>query len=444
MRWSDLIRLSLQNLWRRKTRSILTMIGVMIGTASIVVMVSIGIGINQGQIDALRESGQLTTIELYSNLYYSGNGGGGGGVAMVAVSEGDSVKEQKFDQNMLRKIAAIEHVSAVTPMLDIYQFQLRTGKYVSHNSLTAITPDALTALDIKLSEGGGFSQTPGDTIEVILGGGTLMNFRNEKSRTQSWDSVPEIDWLNAKYTLVYSDWNNVDSDGNPKTYEFKAKVVGMIPDNGNQSAYRMYTNIESVQRLIAKNKPAFKNSGIKTDQFPNGSVRVDDYMNVTEVQRKIRELGINAWSQMEWIEQMQEQTRSLQLMLGGIGAVAMLVAAISIMNTMLMSIYERTREIGVMKVLGCRMASIGWMFLSEAGFIGLGGGITGLGFSYGVGAIINVFLSTQGAMSGFRSVIPPYLAIGALGFAVLVGMLAGFYPSQRAMRLSALAAIRTE
>ncbi|MDR3085740.1 MAG: ABC transporter permease [Christensenellaceae bacterium] len=444
MRWSDLIRLSLQNLWRRKTRSVLTMIGVMIGTASIVVMVSIGIGINQGQIDALRESGQLTTIELYSNLYYMGNGGSMGGNSTVMVDEETTVKEQKFDQAMLRKIASIKHVVAATPMVDIYQFQLRTGKYVSYNSLTAISPDALGALDIQLSEGNGFSANSGDTIEIILGAGSLMNFRNEKSRTQNWDEAPDIDWLNAKYTVTYSDWSNTDSDGNPKTYEFKAKVVGLIPDSGSQSSYRMFTNIDAIQRLIAKNKAAFKNSDIKTDQFPNGSVRVDDYMNVTEVQRAIRMLGLNAWSQMEWIEQMQEQTRSLQLMLGGIGAVAMLVAAISIMNTMLMSIYERTREIGVMKVLGCRMSSIGWMFLSEAGFIGLGGGITGLLFSYGVGALVNLVLSTQGAMAGFRSVIPPYLAIGALGFAVLVGMLAGFYPSQRAMRLSALAAIRTE
>ncbi len=148
----------------------------------------------------------------------------------------------------------------------------------------------------------------------------------------------------------------------------------------------------------------------------------------------------------ETIQQMQESSKSLQLMLGGIGGVAMLVAAISICNTMLMSIYERTREIGVMKVLGCKMSKIGAMFLTEAGIIGLGGGILGLAISYGLSAGINalIAIAMQGAGGSFRSVIPPYLALGALVFSILVGVLAGLYPSQRAMRLSALAAIRNE
>ena len=128
----------------------------------------------------------------------------------------------------------------------------------------------------------------------------------------------------------------------------------------------------------------------------------------------------------------------------GIGGVAMLVAAISICNTMLMSIYERTREIGVMKVLGCKMSKIGAMFLTEAGIIGFGGGAMGLGISYVLSFVINTVIAANGAGDSFRSVIPPYLALGGVAFSVLVGVLAGLYPSQRAMRLSALAAIRNE
>ena len=141
---------------------------------------------------------------------------------------------------------------------------------------------------------------------------------------------------------------------------------------------------------------------------------------------------------------MQESSKSIQLMLGGIGGVAMLVAAISITNTMLMSIYERTREIGVMKVLGCKMSKIGAMFLTEAGIIGFGGGVMGLILSFGLSWLINTIIGAYGAGASFRSVIPFYLAVLGVGFSVLIGVLAGLYPSQRAMRLSALAAIRNE
>ena len=162
------------------------------------------------------------------------------------------------------------------------------------------------------------------------------------------------------------------------------------------------------------------------------------------MQDKLKEMGLSCWSMADMINQMQESSRSLQLMLGGIGGVAMLVAAISICNTMLMSIYERTREIGVMKVLGCKMSKIGAMFLTEAGIIGLGGGILGLSISYILSWVINTVIAANGAGETFRSVIPFYLAMGALVFSILVGVLAGLYPSQRAMRLSALAAIRNE
>jgi ABC-type antimicrobial peptide transport system permease subunit len=135
--------------------------------------------------------------------------------------------------------------------------------------------------------------------------------------------------------------------------------------------------------------------------------------------------------------------------LGAIGAVAMLVAAISITNTMMMSIYERTKEIGVMKVLGCDIRNIQALFLLEAGFIGFIGGVLGLGFSYIISFVINSLLSSSGmgdyvGISGAICRIPLWLCPVAVVFAVVVGMVAGFIPSLRAMKLSPLAAIRNE
>ena len=140
---------------------------------------------------------------------------------------------------------------------------------------------------------------------------------------------------------------------------------------------------------------------------------------------------------------MQTQYGYVQLVLGGIGAVSLLVAAIGITNTMMMSIYERTKEIGIMKVLGCDLRNIQMMFLMEAGFIGFIGGIVGLVFSFAISILINQIVASMGNMMTL-SYIPPWLALLSLVFAILVGMVAGFFPSLRAMRLSPLAAIRNE
>ena len=148
---------------------------------------------------------------------------------------------------------------------------------------------------------------------------------------------------------------------------------------------------------------------------------------------------------------MQGQYKYIQLALGGIGAVSLFVAAIGIANTMMMSIYERTKEIGIMKVLGCDMRNIQSMFLMEAGYIGLIGGVVGLGLSYGLSGVINSLVKTADlgvdqavSASVGLSYIPWWLAVISIVFAVLVGMIAGFFPSLRAMKLSPLAAIRTE
>ena len=148
------------------------------------------------------------------------------------------------------------------------------------------------------------------------------------------------------------------------------------------------------------------------------------------------------------MNQAEQQSRMIQAVLGGIGAVSLFVAAIGIANTMMMSIYERTKEIGVIKVLGCDMGDIRNMFLIESGFIGFMGGVVGLAFSYAVSAMLNHVPALADLIGngtgGNISRIPLWLAGSAVGFAILVGMLAGFFPAMRAMKLSPLAAIRNE
>ena len=160
----------------------------------------------------------------------------------------------------------------------------------------------------------------------------------------------------------------------------------------------------------------------------------------------IRAAGYNASTNAELLESAKKQLAMIQAVLGGIGAVSLLVAAIGIANTMMMSIYERTKEIGVIKVLGCSLKNIKQMFLMEAAFIGLIGGVTGMILSFLLSGIINI-LTGHGAAMGIEgdiSYIPIWLVLAAMGFAMLVGTLAGYFPALRAMKLSPLAAIKTE
>ena len=138
-----------------------------------------------------------------------------------------------------------------------------------------------------------------------------------------------------------------------------------------------------------------------------------------------------------------------QLALGGIGAITLLVAAIGIINTMTMSIYERTKEIAIMKVIGATFTDIRLLFLTEAGMIGLFGGLMGLIFSYTLSFVINQlsgdfmgnYMGTGEALH--LSVIPWWLALFAIGFSIMIGLLAGVYPANRAVKLSPIEAMRS-
>ena len=179
--------------------------------------------------------------------------------------------------------------------------------------------------------------------------------------------------------------------------------------------------------------------------YENLEVIVDDVKNVEEAEKEIRLLGYQTNSMAQANEEIQNQTRTIMLILGGIGSIAFIVSAIGIINTMLMSIYERQKEIGVMKVIGASVSDIQTMFLIESGFIGFFGGILGLLISLLVSKVIN------GAFSGMNDsivqggniiVIPLWLALLGVGFSALVGVLAGYLPARRATKLSAIDALR--
>lgn len=461
MKFFDLLRMSISNLWKRKLRTVLTVLGVVIGVTSIVVMVALGNGLRQSMLDSYSDYASMTQIQISSGGYYFVSSDGSSG----------QQEEKQLDDTFVEQLKAMEHVSDVYPRLN-FSAIAKVGRYAGYLNIYGITKGEFETMNIPIAQG---TLPDSDTeLKFFYGNNVLMNFYVEKTHTYPyWDNneAPDIDLMNdpiftifdtdAYYNALYGD----SSEGGapvkqPKKYIIEAcgLMAGELGDWSNNNNQYVLCDIDALKtelkRIFRKNpipgQPTRKNGKPYNELFYSQViVQVDDMKNVTPLTDALRDMGYDAYSSAEWIQQQIDTMNTIQAVLGAIGAVAMLVAAISITNTMMMSIYERTKEIGVMKVLGCDIRNIQGLFLMEAGFIGFIGGVVGVGFSYAMSLVINGLVegSEAGANMGITGAIcriPLWLSPLAIVFAIVIGMVAGFIPSLRAMRLSPLAAIRNE
>jgi len=240
---------------------------------------------------------------------------------------------------------------------------------------------------------------------------------------------------------------------------FNLTYVGMLEEKDWNFDRFVYMHIDEVRQLrIAQmnfenqqqGNPTSANRRNQTIDYSMAFVQGADINAVRAINDAIREMGFDTSSMIDTLDFLSESSRDLENLLGAIGGVSLFIAAIGITNTMVMSTYERTREIGVMKVIGAKIKDIRKLFLIEAMLIGFIGGIFGSGLSFLVSYILNnsqITLGTTGwGMEGSSntSSIPLWLYGAALIFSALIGLIAGFLPARRATRLSALSAIRTE
>lgn len=464
MKILDLLRMSSSSLWKRKFRTVLTILGVVIGTASIVVMISLGLGLNKATMEDIERYGGLTTIQV--NEGRGGDNGMAVAVSSGGISSSSKEKVMRLDDAAVELLGGLEHVESVSPILQISVIA-KYGQYVNDwMNVQGMTQEGLEALNIEVGEG--HLPTSDKELEFFYGNRIATQFYNPKNYSYPYYDKGEIpvDLMNDTLFIIFDQnayWNSQyggdDGSGSttppPKKYIVKTAGVEKSDDDNSWSpnSNSIYCNIDALKATL---KRIFRNKAIpgqpttssgkpyKEIYYSQVNVNVDEIDNVQAVQEYIQSLGYEAYSNIEWIESTQKQYANIQAMLGGIGAVSLLVAAIGITNTMMMSIYERTKEIGVMKVLGCDMRNIQAMFLVEAAYIGFIGGVVGLALSYGISVIINKAVQASGNGMSSLSYIPPWLAGASLVFAVIIGMVAGFFPSRRAMKLSPLAAIRNE
>lgn len=446
MKKQDLLRMCVQNLLRRKSRTFLTVLGVLIGCCSIVIMVSLGIGMKESQERTLAQMGDLTIITV--NAPQNGRG------------------KAKLDEALIKRIKKLDGVEAVTPKqtLEVETAQLIAGagkRYVADwVTVVGLDTEAMEKMGYQIIEGG-ISDKSG---EVIVGQFLAYSFR-DTLRPEGYNMVDR--WSggwdeNGKLTNVPPPY--LDPIKTPMTLEVVQEggkkisipltASGMTKEDyskGSETSDGIMISLAEFKKLNEK----IQGSKKKPRPYDSVMVKVTDINQVERVENDIKVMGYNTDSMESIRKPMEKEARQKQMMLGGLGAISLFVAALGITNTMIMSISERTREIGIMKSLGCYVGDIRMMFLSEAGAIGLLGGIIGCIISFVASVIINLVslgLSPDNLLPALLggpdvsrvSIVPPWLLLFAVVFSVFIGLGSGYYPANKAVAIPALEAIKSE
>ncbi len=441
MRLSDLIKMGLMNLWRRKGRTILTILGVIIGSLSVVLMVSIALGSEKATMEMVESFGNIRVVQIrgeYSDYYkyYQDDAETGGGIRK------EKSDEKKLDEEAVKTFENMEHVESVLPYYEA-ELNFKVGKLRASTSAVACDLEKLQTMGFELGKG----RLPKPGEKAFISFPMLnTNFYDPHARNQEWGESDTEVFGNTLNTYFVQD---TGKNGRKKT-PIRLDAVGETKLNSEYS-WQALIDIETFKDMRIKDIRKYGNYNVfrrdKNKDLYNGiKVLVDNTDNVLAVSDAITDMGYQADNQVEFMEEMKKQSSIMTYVLGGIGAVALFVAAIGIANTMVMAIYERTREIGVMKVLGAEIFDILKLFLLEAALIGLIGGVIGLGLSYVGSHFINAAVAgSENMPPDFElSYIPMWLALSSIVFSTLIGVIFGIFPAIKATRLSALEAIKTQ
>lgn len=428
MRFDDLVRIVFRNLNRVRVRTILTTLGVIIGVAAIVTLLSVAIGFKESVTGHLEDIGEVNQIMVMRPRFGPGQIRGGGSAAQSEITV--------LDDEAVKEIEALEGVSAVIPTISVTS-TLEVGRYTTTSSITGIDPEKAEALEIQMDDGRFLRKNDKDVIVVGY------NVDDEFMEKKTEKLVEDLNILGKKAEIVVERRND---QGEEESKSFRVKIIGIMEEQGTDADYRVYMPLKlavEIKEWTTKESDLLKEQG-----YDRLTVVAADSSVVVAVTEKISELGYQAFSSRQMIESLNQVFVILQVVLLGIGAIALIVAALGIINTMLMSIMERTREIGIMKVIGASNSDVTKIFLMEALSIGLLGGIGGVTLGFIASKIIDVvagtFMVEEGAVASSFVVMPLWLIGFAVGFAMLVGLVSGVYPAGKAAGLSPVEALRHE
>jgi putative ABC transport system permease protein len=446
MKFFDLVSLVFYNLGRRKGRVVLTAIGVVIGTAAVVILVSLAVGLQQNATDQLWGINDLSSIEVYPGapseksaaggvMVMSGGGGGGGGSS-------DGMKY--LTPTAIESIKAIPGVKNV--IIEDYLangMDLVFGKLHSYGSVMGVNINDLADMQLTVSEG----STQLDRGTAIVGSWIKQNFYDPQARPNDPPLEPP-DLMGQQVKMIIYKYTE---DGQMIQKTVTLRIVGVLAETRGMEDSTIFMRLDDVTSYNEWSR------GTRINRNKEGYsmllVKANDVKSVIDISQAINDLGYQAYTPQSTVQSINSFFLVLQVVFGGVGAIALLVAAIGIANTMTMAILERTREIGIMKAIGAKNKDILSIFLGEAAGIGLVGGIGGVVIGWVASKLLNVialsYFASQ-ASSGMGSSIsmatstPAWLMLFALLFSIVVGLLSGLVPAIQAASLIPVNALKYE
>jgi ABC-type lipoprotein release transport system permease subunit len=491
MSFIDILQLALRNLRQAKLRAFLTTMGVIVGVAVIVTMVSFGLGL-QGNMLA-----RFKALDLFSEIRVFGKSLGS--MAATTRDRGtgrsnepnerrqgrlrpDNAPSRILDDTAIAEIAKIPGVAYVEPHISFVVYVRSNGRVSTQFASGVAVPNSSTrfqefvagrmitspnAGEVVVSERfakdfgyENFADAVGKTVELLA----PPNKDVDKSEPGSEDEGP------ANFFGIPLDDQAPDESNSEGLVARSFQIAGVLktevregPGQGGLrgllptsdiylplSTARAWTlehrsPIGQVALELARGSGALGDSD--TEGYDSAVVRVSDPLALKDVRKGIADLGFGSFSIVDELEQLRTVFLILDSVLALLGGISLLVASFGIANTMIMSILERTREIGIMKAIGAEDREIKLIFFVEAAVIGLTGGVVGTLLAWAIDGIANrlayrFILKPQGASYVDFFSLPPYLSLGAILFAVVISILAALYPAARAARIDPVKALR--
>jgi macrolide transport system ATP-binding/permease protein len=408
---AESMQVALRSLGANKTRSVLTMLGIVIGVAAVIAMLSIGRGAQNAITDQIQSIG--------TNLLF---------VSPGAVQQGGVRQEAGSAQTLTyddaEAIAQLPSVAAVAPEVSTFGQVVYLGQN-TRTRIYGITPDYETVRNVSVEDGEFISSAhlTGRSSVAVLGNTTA------------------VDLFGDAYSAV---GQSIRVSGQP------FRVIGVLESKGGSGMGSMddavFVPLTTAQtRLFATRRlgTAYSVSSISVQVVSENQIdqAVQEIGELLRERHRVVEDDFTVMSQQDILETATQITGVLTAFLGGVAAISLLVGGIGIMNIMLVSVTERTREIGLRKAVGARRRDVLAQFLTEAALLSVMGGVVGIMLGWLLAQLVGRVLSGT-------TTITPYVGLDAVLLATLfsaaVGVFFGWYPAWRAARLNPIDALRYE
>jgi putative ABC transport system permease protein len=445
MKLNDLTDLALRNLRQAVLRNTLTTAGIAVGVASLVAMLSLGIGLQSLATKQFRKSGLFDTV-------------------FVTTRDDPRERERErrrgeqvggdaraLDQQARADIAKIANVAEVYPEIRFYSAITADG--AKHPTTVSALPPSAESREAFDNLKGRFFSSP-QANEAVIHKDYAKELANGGDPTQA---------IGKELTLQYFQHGSAFGGGGggpegnaPQGFQLVRKetivrVVGVIetdPFGGFMgSNARVFIPNALAESLHAAQPADMRSFGSAGDgNYAMLFVRVNAPKNVTAVEDQVKKLGLGAQSLLDASKSLQRFFAVLDGFLGIFGSLALAVASLGIINTLVMSILERRREIGIMKAIGASDGDVQRLFFAEAAVMGVIGGALGVVLGWIIGRGINLGFDAYMRRNNLPTqefwLLPFWLVLAAIGFSVLVSLAAGLYPARRAARLDPVQALR--